>query len=292
MGKFSIKDLEQLTGIKAHTLRIWEQRYNFIKPQRTETNIRHYCDEDLKLILNISLLKDRGYKISKLADMSPVDLMAEVAQVTEKVLEFPDQISALTLAMIDIDEDRFERIMSNNILRHGFEKTMVNIIYPFLNRVGILWQTGSINPAQEHFITNLIRQKIIVAIDGFTGKRKDDARKFLLFLPEGELHEISLLFAWYLAKSAGHKVVYLGQSLPFVDLQEVYKTHEPEFIFTILTYVPEESTQAYMDKLSGTFPNCNILITGYQVVGNEFRSNANVRILQNFNDFINLLKTV
>lgn len=292
MGKFSIKDLEQLTGIKAHTLRIWEQRYNFIKPQRTETNIRHYCDEDLKLILNISLLKDRGYKISKLADMSPDDLMAEVAQVTEKVLEFPDQISALTLAMIDIDEDRFERIMSNNILRHGFEKTMVNIIYPFLNRVGILWQTGSINPAQEHFITNLIRQKIIVAIDGFTGKRKDDARKFLLFLPEGELHEISLLFAWYLAKSAGHKVVYLGQSLPFVDLLEVYKTHEPEFIFTILTYVPEESTQAYMDKLSGTFPNCNILITGYQVVGNEFRSNANVRILQNFNEFINLLKTV
>jgi MerR family transcriptional regulator, light-induced transcriptional regulator len=291
MGKFSIKDLEQLTGIKAHTLRIWEQRYNFIKPQRTETNIRHYCDEDLKLILNISLLKDRGYKISKLADMSPEDLKAEVAQVTEKVLEFPDQISALTLAMIDIDEDRFERIMSNNILRHGFEKTMVNIIYPFLNRVGILWQTGSINPAQEHFITNLIRQKIIVAIDGFTGKRKDDARKFLLFLPEGELHEISLLFAWYLAKSAGHKVVYLGQSLPFIDLQEVYKTHEPEFIFTILTYVPEESTQAYMDKLSGTFPNCKILITGYQVVGNEFRSNANVRILHNFHEFINLLKT-
>jgi DNA-binding transcriptional MerR regulator len=292
MGKFSIKDLEQLTGIKAHTLRIWEQRYNFIKPQRTETNIRHYCDDDLKLILNISLLKDKGYKISKLADMSPDDLMAEVAQVTETVLEYPDQISALTLAMIDIDEDRFERIMSNNILRHGFEKTMVNIIYPFLNRVGILWQTGSINPAQEHFITNLIRQKIIVAIDGFTGKRKELAKKFLLFLPEGELHEISLLFAWYLAKNAGHKVVYLGQSLPFIDLMEVYKTHEPEYIFTILTYIPEESTQSYLDKLSETFSKAQILVTGYQVVGNDFMCGNNVRILQNFNDFINLLKSV
>jgi MerR family transcriptional regulator, light-induced transcriptional regulator len=182
VSSYSIKDLEQLSGIKAHTLRIWEQRYNFINPQRTDTNIRYYTDEDLKLILNISTLKDNGFKISKIADMEEDQLNKEVLKITENNLRFPDQINSMTLAMIDLDEDRFEKVISTNVIKYGFEKTVMNIIYPFLSKIGVLWQTGSIVPAQEHFISNLIRQKIIVAIDGLFVSNSEVNKSYLLYL--------------------------------------------------------------------------------------------------------------
>ncbi|MFO7826254.1 MAG: MerR family transcriptional regulator, partial [Cyclobacterium sp.] len=185
MSSYSIKDLEQLSGIKAHTLRVWEQRYNLLKPKRTETNIRFYDDEDLKLILNVALLNDNGFKISKIAKMSLADMKSEVLKLTERSFAYDDQIHSLIITMVELDEERFEKIISTNILKIGFELTMLHIIYPFLSKIGILWQTGSIHPGQEHFISNLVRQKLIVAIDGqmYTGGGK----KFLLFLPEGEL---------------------------------------------------------------------------------------------------------
>jgi MerR family transcriptional regulator, light-induced transcriptional regulator len=149
MSNYSIRDLEQLSGIKAHTLRIWEQRYNIIAPKRTDTNIRLYDDQDLKLVLNISLLKEHGYKISEISKMSSEEMNNEVITISDKKLNYPDQIHALTISMIDLDEDRFEKIISTNILQFGFENTMINIIYPFLSRIGTLWVTGSIGPAQE-----------------------------------------------------------------------------------------------------------------------------------------------
>ena len=178
MSDYSIRDLEQLSGIKAHTLRIWEQRYSIINPKRTETNIRTYDDQDLKLVLNIALLKDYDYKISEIAKMSIEQINQEVVAISDKKLSYPDQIHALTISMIDLDEERFEKIMSTNILQSGFENTMINIIYPFLGRIGTLWVTGSIGPAQEHFITNLIRQKVIVAIDGQVFKRNEASKTF------------------------------------------------------------------------------------------------------------------
>ncbi len=232
MSTYSIKDLEQLSGIKAHTLRMWEQRYNLMLPKRTDTNIRFYDDEDLKLILNVSLLNDNGYKISKIASMSEEEMRGEVLKLTERSLTYDDQIHSLTLAMIDFDEDRFEKIISTNTLKLGFENTMVNIIYPFLSKIGVLWQTGSINPAQEHFISSLIRQKIIVAIDGQYVDKKANSVKYMLFLPEGELHEMTLLFSYFLIKSRGNRVIYLGQSMPANDLEEAYKVHRPEYILT------------------------------------------------------------
>jgi len=159
MSTYSIRDLEQLSGIKAHTLRIWEQRYAILSPDRTDTNIRTYGDDDLKRVLNISLLKDHGYKISEIAKLSSEDLNREVVKISERPLNYPDQIHALTISMLDLSEERFEKIISANIAQSGFENTMINIIYPFLSRIGTLWVTGSIGPAQEHFITNLIRQK-------------------------------------------------------------------------------------------------------------------------------------
>jgi DNA-binding transcriptional MerR regulator len=144
MSNYSIKDLEQLSGIKAHTLRIWEQRYDILKPTRTDTNIRTYDDVDLKLVLNIALLKEHGYKISEIAQMSAESMAREVMVISDKQMNYPDQIHALTISMLDLDEERFEKIISTNTLQFGFENMMINIIHPFLSRIGTLWMTGSI----------------------------------------------------------------------------------------------------------------------------------------------------
>ncbi|MFT6867491.1 MAG: DNA-binding transcriptional MerR regulator [Cyclobacteriaceae bacterium] len=280
MSRFSIKDLEQLTGIKAHTLRIWEQRYGIIKTHRTQTNIRYYDDEALKLSLNVALLNAHGFKISKIAQMLEEEIQNTVLQITEDVSSFSDQIHALTLSMIDLNEQRFEKIIASNTLKYGFEATMLHIIYPFLSKIGILWLTGSVNPAQEHFITNLIRQKLIVAIDGIYEQVPDSAPKFLLFLPEGELHEISLLFSDLIIRSRKNKSIYLGQSLPIDELTSVYEYYKPDYILTILTSVPGSSNiQNYVNTLSSQFPDSTILISGMQVIGQDLNTPANVKIL-------------
>ncbi|SMD42913.1 DNA-binding transcriptional regulator, MerR family [Aquiflexum balticum DSM 16537] len=278
MSTYSIKDLEQLSGIKAHTLRIWEQRYNLLLPKRTDTNIRFYDDADLKLILNVALLNDNGYKISKIAGMSGVEMKEEVIKLTEKTLTHDDQINALTICMVEMDEERFDKVLSTNILKIGFEQTMLNIIYPFMSKIGVLWQTGAINPAQEHFISNLIRQKLIVAIDAQI--YKGGGKKFLLYLPEGEHHEISILFAAYLIKLKGHKVIYLGQSTPDDDLDSVYNLHQPEYLMTVITTSPSaENVQEYIDVLSERFNNAKIIVSGYQIVGQDIKLPKNVKSL-------------
>ena len=282
MSNYSIKDLEHLSGIKAHTLRIWEQRYDIINPKRTDTNIRTYDDQDLKLVLNISLLKEHGYKISEIAKLSNEELSKEVIAISDKKLNYPDQIHALTIAMIDLDEERFEKIMSTNILQFGFENSMVNIIYPFLSRIGTLWLTGSIGPAQEHFITNLIRQKTIVAIDGQVVKETSNTKKYVLYTPEGEMHEMGILFANYILRARNNKVIYLGQSMPFDELKFVCDLHRPDYIFTAITSVPGLSEiQDYVTKLGKTFPEINILLTGYQVIGQGLDLEENTRVIPN-----------
>jgi DNA-binding transcriptional MerR regulator len=289
VSTYSIKDLEQLSGIKAHTLRIWEQRYNLLQPKRTDTNIRFYDDDDLKLILNVALLNDNGVKISKIASMTSNELREEVMKLTERSLTHDDQIHALTICMIEMDEERFDKILSTNILKLGFEQTMLNVIYPFMSKIGVLWQTGAINPAQEHFISNLVRQKLIVAIDGQIPQR--GGKKFLLFLPEGELHEISILFASYLIKSKGHKVIYLGQSTPNDDLLAVYKLHQPEYLLTVITTSPSsEYVQEYIHALSERFGQAQILVTGYQVLGQDLTFPSNVVQMSYIRDIKDLLE--
>jgi MerR family transcriptional regulator, light-induced transcriptional regulator len=294
VSTYSIKDLEQLSGIKAHTLRIWEQRYNLLSPKRTDTNIRFYDDDDLKLILNVALLNDNGFKISKIASMDRPEMREEVMKLTERSLTHDDQIHALTICMIEMDEERFEKILSSNIIKLGFEQTMMNIIYPFMSKIGVLWQTGAINPAQEHFISNLVRQKLIVAIDGQV--LAANGKKFLLFLPEGELHEISILFATFLIKNKGHKVIYLGQNTPNEDLSQVYDIHRPDFLMTVITTSPAlDQVEEYFIGLSNRFANAEILVTGYQVIGQDLKFPANVRQLnyiKDIKDFLEELEAV
>lgn len=290
MGSYSIRDLEHLSGIKAHTLRIWEQRYNFISPGRSDTNIRFYTDDDLRLILNISLLKDNGFRISRIAEMSEKEMQEEVLKLTEKHLRHPNQIHALTIAMVDMDEERFEKILNTCILQMGFERTIINVVYPFLSRIGVLWQTGSINPANEHFMSHLIRQKIIVAIDGQVLTSTADSKTFLLFLPEGELHEITLLFSNYIIRSRGFRVIYLGQNMPLRDLETVKKLKNPEFVLSIITSSPDSSQiQEYVLKLGSMFEGSKLLLSGYQVIGQDLDLTENTILLPNLQNLIDFV---
>ena len=292
VSNYSIKDLEHLSGIKAHTLRIWEQRYSFLHPKRTDTNIRLYDDDDLRLILNVSLLRDNGYKISKIAGMDARQISEAVRQITDQqVSHHNEQIHALSLAMLDLDEERFEKIMSTNILQQGFEQTMLQVVFPFLRKIGILWQTGSVTPAQEHFISNLIRQKLIVAIDGCYVSSKDKVRKYLLFLPEGELHELTLLFCYYAIKSRKNKVIYLGQNVPLPDVESTFQLYKPDYVLSVITTnKPTAKTQRYITQLGEKFKDAQILLSGYQLLANEMKFPPNAVVLRRLEEFVGLLE--
>lgn len=278
MSNYSIKDLEQLSGIKAHTLRIWEQRYSIVTPKRTDTNIRFYDDEDLKRILNVAMLNAHGMKISKIAKMNCNEISEEIIRLTDLSLDHNDQIQALTICMIEMDEDRFEKVLSTNIIKLGFEDTILKVVYPFLTKIGILWLTGAITPAQEHFISNLIRQKLIVAIDGEVGN--NSGKTFMLFLPEGELHEISLLFSSYLIRKHGHKVIYLGQNTPDSDLISVYNLHRPEFLLTVITTSPSaEKVQDYVDMLGSEFTEAKVFVAGLSATEQTLSIPSNIHLL-------------
>lgn len=294
MSTYSIKDLENLSGIKAHTLRIWEQRYDVITPKRTDTNIRYYSSDDLKLLLNIALLNNNGYKISKISKMSHAEIAELAYKLCETSTEADNHLSLLTSSMVELDEEKFEKVLSTSILQNGFEKTIIKVIQPFLQKIGILWQTGNINPAQEHFITNLIRQKVIVAIDGqVTPEFNENKKKFLLYLPEGEFHELSLLFSSYLLKSRGHKVIYLGTSVPLKDVQSVFGYHEADYVLTIFTAQKQEADlQEYINQLSDSIPEAQILVSGYQVKHHKLKFPKNMSLIPDFETFLNLIEGV
>lgn len=281
MAVYSIKDLEKLSGIKAHTIRIWEQRYGIIIPQRTKTNIRYYQDEDLKLLLNIALLNKNGLRISKIAKMSKQEIAEKVAAISEINFEYGTQLDALTISMIEMDEYKFDRIVSTNVQQLGFERTMLEIIYPFLDKLSVLWLTGSINPVQENFMSYLIRQKLIVAIDKEPLVSGEGTPKFVIYLPEGEKQELSLLFMHYLLKSRRNQVVYIGQDISLTDLKDACVIHQPDYVFTMITETfAKEPVQKYVDKLATNFSDCHILLSGYQVVAQNVDAPENVSILR------------
>ncbi len=266
MGSYSISDLEKLSGIKAHTIRAWENRYGIVMPKRTSTNRRYYCDDDLKKLLNISILTKHGYKISKLANLPIQQLRDKVILLMREKGDYSTKIEQMLESMIDYDEKIFNKILSNSFLQLGFEETFTSIIFPFLEKIGILWQTGSITPAQEHFVSNVIRQKLIVAIDSMMEKTKKDPKHFLLFLPEGEYHELGLLFYYYMLKKMGHEVIYLGQSVPMPDVIEIASEHDVAYLFTcFISSIPENEAREAITFMADKFPEKSILVSGEQI---------------------------
>lgn len=293
MSNFSIKDVEALTGIKPHTLRIWEQRYGIPQPKRTATNIRYYDDEDIKLLLSVAMLNRQGYKISKITRMSKDELDKQVMELTLNASDQILQVESLTKAMFSLDEIAFEKILNSNILQMGMEETFLTVIFPFMARVGVLWQTGSINPAYEHFITNLIRQKLFVAVDAQPKNMSGGAKKFLLFLPAHEPHEIGLLFANYLIRSRGHHTSYLGPNLPMDDLFPVMNMYKADYILTVLTSpIANQSPLAVANKLASGFPNTGILLGGSQIMQANIQLPRNVRFLHSMQELTQMLENL
>jgi MerR family transcriptional regulator, light-induced transcriptional regulator len=289
MGKYSIKDLEKLSGIKAHTLRIWEQRFGILVPSRSDGNVRYYSDDELKKILKIGFLNQLGLKISKLAQLSDQEIANKVTEFSKNSTSYTVHIDNLIFAMIEMDENKFEIELTACIDKVGFEECFTNIIHPFFTKVGILWLTGNINPVQEHLISNLIRQKLIVAIDTQKNLPLPKSKKFMLFLPENEWHELGLLFYAYIIKKKGFKLFYLGQSVPLADLKKVFIIHDPDYLMTsLLSFNSETSLSDYTGMLSQEFKTKKVLIMGKYA--NEVTKYApnNIQFIdtiQNFNLF-------
>jgi DNA-binding transcriptional MerR regulator len=292
MGKYSIKELEKLSGIKAHTIRIWEKRYQIIHPQRTTTNIRYYSDDDLKRIINVSVLNSHGVKISKIAQMNFDEIGVRILELNSVKKHTDVYVDSLVVSMVDMDEESFERILSDLTKSFGFQRCITEVVYPFMEKIGLLWQTGSINPAQEHFISNLIRQRIIASIAGLPIAPKK-ARKVILFLPEGELHEIGLLFFHFILRQEGFKTYYLGQSVPHRDLVSVYNIHRPEILITSLISTPSpKNIQAYLQQLSVDFKSSTILISGLLARTTAFEVPKNIRLFHKATELAALLRQV
>ena len=287
MAEYSIKDLELLSGIKAHTLRIWEQRYNILNPQRSPTNIRYYTHEDLRRLLNIAILNNNGYKISEISRFSTDEISKKVIEITGSNIEVCHQLDSLIISMVELDELRFEKVISSNILKMGFEKTMVNIVFPFMKRAGIMWQTGAINPAHKHFISHLIRQKMIAALDAQVHCRDSEAKKFLFFMPEGELNELILLFCSYITKTRNHISIYLGPSVPFEDLVKVYHISRPDYLVSVLTsLLPKSSASIYFRQIAEKLPLSTVLLSGIHSMEYPSPLPKNIQILKEPTDLI------
>ncbi len=293
MASYSIKELENLSGIKAHTIRIWEKRYGIIKPARTDTNIRCYCDNDLKRLLNIAILNRYGMRISDISKLSDSEITEKVINISSDSSNAENNIENLIVAMVEMDEYKFDRILSRYIMHEGFENSVIRVIFPFFEKIGLLWQTGSINPAHEHFVSNLFRQKLMVAIDNIVVTESLTAKKFLLFLPEAEYHELALLFYNYLIKKSGKLVYYLGSSVPFVDVVETSKMVNPDFLFTSLTSsLNKNDVIEYLNKLSQTFSFQKIFVTGLQIKENFMHLPSNVLKVSSPLDLVETLRNL
>ena len=265
MNFFSISDIENLTGIKAHTLRIWEQRYNLLTPKRKESRHRLYDNEDLKYILRVAFLYHNGYKISRIASL-PEEEVKKLALDTNSGKEnYQVFINQLTEASIDFDQQRFEKILHNLILHLGFDKTVVQILFPLLNKIGLLWMTDKVSPAQEHFASALVIKKILVATDGLDRSPDDGLRKVLLFAPEGEHHEIPVLFMQYLLKRNGVFSISVGKNVRLEVLRDFCSQHPiTQLHCHLVTNLLSSDLNAYLAKLSQAFPDKEIYFSGPQ----------------------------
>ena len=291
MAVYSIRELEKLTGIKAHTIRIWEKRYELIEPHRTNTNIRYYSDANLKKILNVAILNRQGMKISHIAMLSDLELREAIMNETASTSSHETMIDSLVVAMIDLDPYILNDIIDKSASKIGFRETVTSVLYPFLHKIGLLWLSEQVNPAQEHLVSSLIRQKIIAASEKLPNTFDPGGKKFLLMLPEGEWHEIGLLFAQYLVKEARHEVLYLGQSVPYSDvLATGAAMHFDYILISFTTNRPGFDSTVCLKDLGGAFPDKKILyFTGMvEIPPAELTENhLHLHSAQDLSDFLN-----
>lgn len=286
LANYSIRDLAKLSGIKAHTIRIWEQRYSIIAPKRTASNIRYYTDQDLKFLMNIAFLNRKGIRISKIAKLSKDEINAEVDKLSQTEAEHSDNFQGLAMAMMELDEPKIGKILTKCFSQNGVEDTILNVLVPFLEKASLLWLTGSISSMHEQFSSCVIRRRILTEITKLKIKKGQEAPKVLLYLPEGDQQELYLMFVQYLLKKRNIDVVYLGTKVVIEDLQLAASIHKPNFIYTIISerhkcYVPE----CYIGRLSeGMVPH--LLVSGFQHSPKQSESPDNVTVLEDLNELV------
>ena len=296
-SNFSIKNLEHLSGIKAHTIRIWEKRYNLFEPERTDTNIRLYNLEILQKLLNVTLLYNNGYKISKIASLSHQEINENVHKLTINKNADDWSLGLFKLAMINFDQRLFTKTFNDLLEQFSFSEIFKNVFVPLMNELGVLWQTNSISPSHEHFITSLIKQKIHAMCEDLQQKytRRTD-RRFVLFLPDNEIHELGLLYLQYEVLNNGFQCVFLGQSVPIESLSNLIDIGEP---ITFISYFTIEPAQDKIESYLNTF-NSEIIenidselwILGYQVQFISDEMPDKMRIFNSIDDVIYALNVV
>lgn len=292
MSSYTIKDLEKISGIKAHTIRIWEQRYNFLQPQRTETNIRSYSAEELKVILNVSLLNKYGFKISHIDKMSATQMEEKIMALNQLDAQKERVVNALIKEMVSLNMVAFERQLDVYIGQKGIEKTINEIIFPYLERVGILWVTNHINPAQEHLATNIIRQKIILGIEKLT-PLLNYGKRVVLFLPEGEYHELGLLYVHFLLKQKGIYVDYLGANVPMVDLKYLTEVRKIDYLYCHITSPARNfKLDKFFANLATIHPQTPIILSGQLIQEYKGKIANNIQLKRSLAETISFLQEI
>jgi MerR family transcriptional regulator, light-induced transcriptional regulator len=291
MKLYNIADLEQLTGIKAHTIRIWEKRYNLIEPRRTTTNIRKYDDDQVRKLLNVSTLLGNGLKISKVAVLSEKEIGETIAALSYRSGDVINMsfVNDLTASMLTFNEPVFERTFSAAVNRLGLYEAMIHVIYPLLYRTGIMWLSSKAIPVQEHFATCIIQRKIHSATDGLSVNLKK-RKKFLLFLPQHENHEISLLFANYLIRARGHDTIYLGTGVPTENVITVMKSTRPDVLLTffITAHQTTDVNHVVRETIKAT-KDIPLLVCGKPEITATIKKHKSVQVLNAPTDLLNYL---
>ena len=267
---FSIRDMENLSGIKAHTIRIWEKRYNLFSPERTDTNIRTYNLESLQKLLNVTLLYKNGYKISKIAKLGDEKIPALVNEIISETTEKSHALNALKLAMLNFDQSLFLKTYNELIEEKSLTQIFNEVFIPLLSELGLLWQTNTISPAHEHFISNLIKQKIYIHTEKlqFETPTKND-EVYVLFLPENEIHELGLLYINYQLALHGYKTIYLGQTMPIQSLEDLPKYyHNIRFVSYFTVSPTKDDIGEYFERFNELLkksPRSQLYVLGHQI---------------------------
>jgi DNA-binding transcriptional MerR regulator len=249
---FSIRDLENLSGIKAHTIRIWEKRYKLLSPKRTQTNIRSYSLLSLQKLLNITLLYENGLKISKIANLKDSEIPLKVREIIDEKSIKNNLMNAFKLSMINFDQSLFYKTYNTLISENSFRDVFKQYFVPLLQELGYLWQTNTISTTHEHFITNLIKQKVYTNTEKVQGLENNHSnRSFVLFLPENEIHELGILYLHYELSLRGYKSIYLGQSVPVENLEPLIgSSDEIDFIAYATVEPAKEKIDRYLKVFS------------------------------------------
>lgn len=292
MNHFTIKDIENLCGIKAHTLRIWEQRYKLFTPKRKESQHRTYDSEDLKELLRISFLYHNGYKISKIAAMSAEQIEKEIVSIKPDPCNYEIYVHQLLESSLVFDKEGFEKIINNLVLRIGLEKCILYVFYPFLQRIGLLWMTNHVIPAQEHFSSHIMRKKIICATDAIENNHEKDDCNVIVFSPVGEMHEIPLLVVNYLMRKQGVRTTYFGVNVA-TDTLAYYAQHHPvsHFYSHLLTHLDNSGADDFLCSLCNRFPDKTVVISGpaFECVQKKPANLLRLRSLEEVTGFIHSL---